>query len=103
VQELPSGKYQARLTVDGKLTGLGTFDSAKDAAIVYDQAILKYNLPTDKLNFPPQTNDEIKEEPKDDQISSNSQWLYKDRKINTDQLRCMHSHTVVQYTTRYNI
>ena len=76
-QERSSGRYQARITVDGKLTGLGTFDTANEAARVFDKAILKYNLLIVKLNFSPQTTNDIqiKEEPKDDQISSNSQWV----------------------------
>jgi hypothetical protein len=68
----------ARLYADGKSNNLGTFDAANEAARAYDKAILKNNKPISNLNFPPQTtNDEIqiKEEPKDDQISSNSQWL----------------------------
>ena len=74
-----SGRYRAQLRVDGKLKSLGTFDTKTEAARAYDKAVLKHKLPTDKLNFPPQqqtTNEiQIKEEPKDDEISSNSQWV----------------------------
>ena len=77
-----NGRYRATLftTLEGKrkARSLGTFDADTEAARAYDQAILKYNHSTDKLNFPPQTtNDDIqiKEEPNDDQISSNSEWV----------------------------
>ena len=70
--------YRAQLYFDGKQHNLGYFHTGKEAAHAYDQAILKYNKPIAKLNFPPQTttNDiQIKEEPKDDEISSNSEWV----------------------------
>jgi hypothetical protein len=77
VQEQKSGRYQAMIYVEGKNKSLGTFDTAKEAARAFDQAILKYNKPLTSLNFPQQPTNEIqiKEEPKEDQISSNSQWL----------------------------
>ena len=77
VQERSSGRYQAKIKIGVKYKHLGTFDTAKEAARAYDQAILKYNKPVAKLNFPPQTTNgiQIKEEPEDDQISSNSEWL----------------------------
>ena len=72
-------KFKAQISINGTTKSLGTHNTAKEAAIVYDQAIVKYNKPLTSLNFPQQpttTNEiEIKEEPKDDQISSNSQWL----------------------------
>ena len=73
----PSGRYRAVIYDGGKLKSLGTSDTKTEAACAYDQAILKYKKNVAKLNFPLQTNDDeiqIKEEPKDDQISSNSQW-----------------------------
>jgi hypothetical protein len=45
-------KYQARLKIGGKVTPLGTHDTAKEAAIVYDRAVLKANRSTSLLNFP---------------------------------------------------
>jgi hypothetical protein len=78
VYDTPSGRFNAKISVNGENKSLGTFDADKQAACAYDQAILKYNKPTTSLNFPQTTsNDEIqiKAEPKDDQISSNSQWL----------------------------
>jgi hypothetical protein len=63
-------RYRAMISVDGKKTSLGTHNTAKKAARAYDQAILKYNQPKNKLNFPQQTKQyycgiEIKDEPSD--------------------------------------
>ena len=72
-----SGRYKAQLNVNGKQQSLGIFDTDVEAARTYDQAIVKYNKPLTSLNFPQQPTNEIqiKEEPKDDQISSNSEWV----------------------------
>ena len=44
--------YQARLTINRQLISLGTYDSAKEAALVYDDAALKNRRPRSRLNFP---------------------------------------------------
>jgi hypothetical protein len=44
--------YQATIKSAGKRTYLGTYDTAKEAAIAYDRAVLKANKSTTLLNFP---------------------------------------------------
>ena len=45
-------KFQARITIDGKLKQIGTFTKPRDAAMAYDEAIVANQLPYKKLNFP---------------------------------------------------
>jgi len=45
-------KFKADLRIAGKLTYMGTYDTAKEAAIVYDRAILKAKKSKSLLNFP---------------------------------------------------
>ena len=40
-----------KLTIDSKQADLGTFDTRGEAANACDQAIVKHNLSTKKLNF----------------------------------------------------
>ena len=44
--------WQKTCVIGGKSTPLGTYETAKEAAIAYDRAALKANLPTILLNFP---------------------------------------------------
>ena len=45
-------KFQAQIKIDGKSKYLGIFTRARDAAMAYDKAIVKYHQPRTKFNFP---------------------------------------------------
>ena len=44
--------FRARIEIGGKQKYIGIYDTAKEAAVAYDRAILKANLSTTLLNFP---------------------------------------------------
>jgi hypothetical protein len=46
------GRWQATIRVEGKLKWLGAFDTAEEAARVYDDAVLQYRGRKGVLNFP---------------------------------------------------
>ena len=48
----PSGKYQAKIRIDGKYKHLGSYDTVKQAAKAYDKEAIKLRRPFSKLNFP---------------------------------------------------
>jgi hypothetical protein len=45
-------KFRARIMLGGKNTSIGRYDTAKEAAVAYDRAVLKANKSTTLLNFP---------------------------------------------------
>lgn len=49
--ESASGKWRARLTVQGKVHSLGRYAKEEDAARAYDQAVVRYGVESE-LNFP---------------------------------------------------
>ena len=45
-------RFRADIKVNKKITYLGTYDTPNEAAVAYDRAVIKYNLPKDRLNWP---------------------------------------------------
>ena len=52
VVKIPSGKYRAFITNDGKQKYLGSYETAKQAAKEYDKEAIKLRVPFFKLNYP---------------------------------------------------
>ena len=44
-------RFQAQITIGGKLQYIGMFGTAKEAAEAYDQAALQAKFPRSELNF----------------------------------------------------
>ena len=44
--------FQAQITAGGKRHHLGSYKTAKAAAVAYDQAVIQLKLPSIRLNFP---------------------------------------------------
>lgn len=49
------GRWQATIRIEGKLKWLGSFDTPEEAAVAYDDAVLKHRGRTGVLNFPKRT------------------------------------------------
>ena len=48
-----SGKsFRAKIRIGSKSTNIGSYETAKEAAIAFDRAVLKNNQSTTLLNFP---------------------------------------------------
>ena len=52
VRKVPSGRFGTQCTINGKNTSIGTFDTAIQAALAYDQAAIKAGKKKSTLNFP---------------------------------------------------
>ena len=64
-------KYRTRIKIGGKWTYIGTHNTAKEAAIAYDRAVLKANQSTSLLNFPDMVHN-LDVEPKNKNIKRSS-------------------------------
>jgi len=45
-------RFRAEIRIDGKNKYLGTYDTPKEAALVFDRAVTQHKLPSSKLNYP---------------------------------------------------
>ena len=72
-------KFRSRIKIGGgKKTDLGSYDTAKEAAIAYDRAVLKANKSTTLLNFPDMVHNlDIEPKRKKQKVASNNTTGYK--------------------------
>ena len=45
-------RFQAQITIDGKIKYLGMHGTPKEAALAYDRAVVQHKLSSSKLNYP---------------------------------------------------
>ena len=65
-----SGKFQATVCTNGKTNFVGTFETAKQAALAYDQAAIKKGFTKSRLNFP---KDQKKQKKQEKQVKEKKQ------------------------------
>ena len=71
VYKTASLKYQVRITIDSQNISIGTYETAKEAAVAWDRAVLKSNRSTSLLNFPDMVHN-LDVEPKNKNIKRSS-------------------------------
>ena len=52
VTKTMGNRFQSQIQFDRQIKHLGSYGTAKEAALAYDRAVTKYKLPSSKLNFP---------------------------------------------------
>ena len=71
-------KFQSSIYIAGKKTNLGTYETAKQAAVAYDWALLKANQSTTLLNFPDMVHNlDVEPKRKKQKVRSNNTTGYK--------------------------
>ena len=68
-------RFQAQISIDGKMQALGMFDTPKEAAEAFDHAAIQAGKPTSKLNFLDQIPKTYK--PKNNGLQSNNTTGFK--------------------------
>ena len=71
-------KFQSSIYIAGKKTNLGTYETAKQAAVAYDWVLLKANQSTTLLNFPDMVHNlDVEPKRKKQKVRSNNTTGYK--------------------------
>jgi len=83
-------KFQTSVRIGGKNIYIGTYDTAKEAAIAFDRAVLKAKESTSLLNFPDMVHNlDVEPKRKKQKVASNNSSGYKGVRKSKNKFRSM--------------
>jgi len=97
VIQLPSGRFYSKICINSINTTIGTFDTAIQAALAYDQAAIKKGNQKSTLNFPMDRKDEKKQKKREKQTKQTKETKQKKQKKTKKKTKKKNLLTIQEY------